>query len=370
MQEKSSRPLSYGSYLRVPELLSIQSPKSTEAGHEAHDELLFIIVHQAHELWFKQILHELNSVSEIFSSQQTDEKMLGAAVSRLTRVTEIQKVLIDHLRILETMTPLDFLEFRDLVSPASGFQSVQFRVLESTLGVKREHPLLANPDSPFVKSLTPDEMKQMSLAESTPSLFQRIQTWLERTPFLETSDGFTFWQEYQNALREHLQRDRQFIANHPLLTTDEKNKQQGEVEKTEAYFQALFDENMHNSLVAQGARRLSLRATHAALFINLYREEPILQLPFRILTLLVDMDELLQQWRAQHAIMVHRMIGIRVGTGGSLGYGYLRSTLDKTKVFADLFNLSTFLLPRSSLPSLPDNLRERLGFSFQTSTDK
>jgi len=83
------------------------------------------------------------------------------------------------------------------------------------------------------------------------------------------------------------------------------------------------------------------------------------------LTLLVDMDELLQQWRAQHAIMVHRMIGIRVGTGGSMGYAYLRSTLDKTKVFADLFNLSTFLLPRSSLPQLPDSLRKNMGFAFQ-----
>ena len=360
-----NRPLSYGSYLRVPELLSIQSPKSVEAGREAHDELLFIIVHQAHELWFKQILHELSSVGKMFASNSVDEKMMGTAVSRLTRVTEIQKVLTDHLRILETMTPLDFLEFRDLVSPASGFQSVQFRILESTLGVRREHPLLANPESPFAKSLTADELKQMHSAESSPSLFELFEKWLERTPFIETNDGFTFWQEYQNALREHLSRDRDFINNHPLLPAEDKAKQLGEVEKTENYFRALFDETLHQQLVQQGVRRLSLRATHAALFINLYREEPILHLPFRLLTLLVDMDELLQQWRAQHAIMVHRMIGIRVGTGGSLGYAYLRATLDKTKLFADLFNLSTFLLPRSSLPSLPQNLKQRLGFVFQ-----
>lgn len=359
------RPLSYGSYLRVPELLSIQSPKSLEAGQEAHDELLFIVVHQAHELWFKQILHELRSVSSLFASEKVDEKRMGVAVSRLTRVTEIQKILIDHLRVLETMTPLDFLEFRDLVSPASGFQSVQFRILESTLGVLREHPLLANPESPFAKSLTAEEFAQMQKAEANASLFQLIERWLERTPFLETSDGFTFWQEYQSALKEHLSRDRKFISNHALLTDAEKQRQLGEAEKTENYFKALFDAAQHESLVQQGVRRLSLRATHAALFINLYREEPILQLPFRLLTLLVDMDELLQQWRAQHAIMVHRMIGIRVGTGGSLGYAYLRSTLDKTKVFADLFNLSTFLLPRSSLPRLPVSLTEKLGFVSQ-----
>jgi tryptophan 2,3-dioxygenase len=365
MDKISSRPLSYGSYLRVPELLNLQSPKSLEHGKEAHDELLFIIVHQAHELWFKQILHELKSFSDMFASGRVDEKMMGTAVARLTRVTEIQKVLIDHLRILETMTPLDFLEFRDMVSPASGFQSVQFRILESTLGVKREHPLLANPESPFAKSLTSDEMNQMQKAEAGQSLFALIEKWLERTPFIETQDGFSFWQEYQNALKLHLSRDREFISKHPLLMSDEKARQLGEVEKTENYFQALFDENLHQQLVEKGVRRLSLRATHAALFINLYREEPILHLPFRLLTLLVDIDELLQQWRAQHAIMVHRMIGIRVGTGGSLGYAYLRATLDKTKVFADLFNLSTFLLPRSSLPALPHNLEQRLGFAFQ-----
>lgn len=365
MNSGSKRPLSYGSYLRVPELLSIQSPKSLEAGREAHDELLFIIVHQAHELWFKQILHELNSVGQIFTSPRVDEKKMGTAVARLTRVTEIEKVLIDHLRILETMTPLDFLEFRDLVSPASGFQSVQFRILESVLGVKREHPLLANPESPFAKSLSSDELEQMRRAEAGPSLFDLVEKWLERTPFIETKDGFSFWHEYQKALQEHLTRDREFISNHPLLSGADKQKQLSEVEKTEHYFQALFEEDRHNTLVEQGVRRLSLRATHAALFINLYREEPILHLPFRLLTLLVDMDELLQQWRAQHAIMVHRMIGIRVGTGGSLGYAYLRSTLDKSKVFADLFNLSTFLLPRSSLPPLPDNLKQRLGFAFQ-----
>lgn len=367
MKTDSNRPLSYGSYLRVPELLSIQTPKSLEAGREAHDELLFIIVHQAHELWFKQILHELKSVGGIFTTQRIDEKMMGTVVARLTRITEIQKVLIEHLRILETMTALDFLEFRDLVSPASGFQSVQFRILESTLGVKREHPLLANPQSPFAKSLSPDELEQMQRAETGESLFALVEKWLERTPFIETKDGFSFWQEYQKALREHLSRDRDFINNHPLLSQDDKSKQLSEVEKTENYFRALFEESRHKELVEQGVRRFSLRATHAALFINLYREEPILHLPFRLLTLLVDMDELLQQWRAQHAIMVHRMIGIRVGTGGSLGYAYLRSTLDKTKVFADLFNLSTFLLPRSSLPPLPEGLKQRLGFAFEES---
>ena len=91
-----------------------------------------------YELWFKQIQHELDDVLDIFSKEYIDEKQIGIAVSRLRRITEIQKVLVDQLNILETMTALDFLEFRHLLSPASGFQSVQFREIENKLGVVPE----------------------------------------------------------------------------------------------------------------------------------------------------------------------------------------------------------------------------------------
>lgn len=131
-------PAYYADYLRLEQLLSAQQPRSAEFGKPAHDEMLFIIVHQAFELWFKQILHELESVCEMFESDFVDEKNLGVAVARLLRITEIQKVMIDQFRILETMTPLDFLEFRDFLSPASGFQSVQFRLIENRLGLLQE----------------------------------------------------------------------------------------------------------------------------------------------------------------------------------------------------------------------------------------
>ena len=130
------RPVTYADYLKIEGLLGLQSPKSNETGMPAHDEMLFIVTHQAHELWFKQILHELGSVVRMFSESTVDEKNMGVCVSRLQRVTDIQKLLIDHIRVLETMTPLDFLEFRDLLSPASGFQSVQFRKIELTLGLE------------------------------------------------------------------------------------------------------------------------------------------------------------------------------------------------------------------------------------------
>ena len=124
-QSKSSG-THYGDYLHLEQLLSAQKPMSgVDKDKPAHDEMLFIVIHQAYELWFKQILHELGSVIPLFEDKSLDERQMGIVVARLTRVTEIQRVLVDQLTILETMTPLDFLDFRDYLVPASGFQSIQ-----------------------------------------------------------------------------------------------------------------------------------------------------------------------------------------------------------------------------------------------------
>jgi tryptophan 2,3-dioxygenase len=131
-------PVYYRDYLQLDKILNAQVPLSAAQGTPGHDERLFIIIHQVYELWFKQIQHELDDVLDIFSKEYIDEKQIGIAVSRLRRITEIQKVLVDQLNVLETMTALDFLEFRHLLSPASGFQSVQFREIENKLGVVPE----------------------------------------------------------------------------------------------------------------------------------------------------------------------------------------------------------------------------------------
>jgi tryptophan 2,3-dioxygenase len=125
--------LSYGSYLKVPELLDLQSLLSDP---HAHDELLFIVVHQAYELWFKEMLFELESVRDRLETRE-----LPAARDLLKRVQAIERVMIDHIGVLETMAPQDFLEFRHNLAPASGFQSVQFRELEFISGLKDERYL-------------------------------------------------------------------------------------------------------------------------------------------------------------------------------------------------------------------------------------
>src|SRR5437667_5573242 len=126
-------PLSYNKYLRVPELIDLQTCLSSPAHH---DELLFITVHQTYELWFKQILHELDAAITLMKEDRTAE-----AAHALRRIVEIEKLLIAQIHILETMTPISFLAFRDQLNPASGFQSMQFREIEFASGHKQENIL-------------------------------------------------------------------------------------------------------------------------------------------------------------------------------------------------------------------------------------
>jgi tryptophan 2,3-dioxygenase len=125
--------LTYGGYLKLPELLSLQHLLSDPP---VHDELLFIVVHQAYELWFKQLLFELESVRDRLFAGDTER-----ARHYLERVHAIERVLIEHIEVLETMSPQDFLAFRDHLAPASGFQSAQFRELEFISGLKDERLL-------------------------------------------------------------------------------------------------------------------------------------------------------------------------------------------------------------------------------------
>ncbi|HLF20751.1 MAG TPA: tryptophan 2,3-dioxygenase family protein [Bacteroidota bacterium] len=358
------KPLYYADYIQLEKLLSSQAPKSVEVGKQAHDEMLFIIVHQVFELWFKEILYELDSIRNIFAQDYIDEKQIGIAVSRLQRITEIQNLLIDQVRVLETMTPLDFLDFRDLLYPASGFQSFQFRLIENKMGLHPEQRMLYNKEA-YYAALSLEHQEMIKRSEREPSLFDLMEKWLGRTPFLDFH-GFNFWDHYRAAVENILACDRDRILSDPLTSEEEKKKQLKELFTNEENFVALLDERKHNELVRQNRRRLSHRAIQAALLIQLYRDEPILHLPFMLLTVLVDIDELFTTWRYRHAIMVHRMIGTKIGTGGSTGYSYLKATVDRYKVFADLFNLSTFLIPRSALLALPKELKKNLGFYYST----
>ena len=293
-------PVDYGEYLKLDALLAGQSPRSAELGRPAHDEMLFIVVHQVYELWFKQILHELDSLLALLRHESVDERSIGVAVSRLQRIVEIEKILVDQLHVLETMTPLDFLDFRDMLVPASGFQSLQFRLIENKLGL-RGADRAAMEKSPVGGKPSAKLLEALRASETSPSLFALVEKWLERTPFLELP-GYAFWESYGEAVREMMRSDRRTIESNATLTDAEKQVQLAQLAQTETAFEAVLDEGAHARLVAEGRRRLSHRATRAALFIHLYRDQPILHLPFRFLTLLVDVDELLSAWRYRRVV--------------------------------------------------------------------
>ncbi|MCB0338674.1 MAG: tryptophan 2,3-dioxygenase [Bdellovibrionales bacterium] len=361
MSKENSR-ITYSSYLALDELLSAQRPISSNWENPAHDEMLFIVVHQVYELWFKLIVNELDSVLAMLRLDHIDEKNIGVAVSRVERIIEIQKILIDQIRVLETMTPLDFLDFRAEFGTASGFQSVQFRIFENKLGLSREGRFLYG-NRPYDSDFNEKQREAVKQSESELSLFSGVQNWLERTPFIKL-DSFNFIDQYKAAVDRILDRDRQKVNNNSSLSPEAKDLALKGIASSEDHFQAIFSREKHSKLREAGHLRFSYEATISALFINLYRDQPILHLPYKFLHSLISLDENLTLWRYNHAVMVMRMLGSKIGSGGSSGYDYLKMTVEKHKIFGDLFNLSTLYIPRSELPSLPKDFEKNLGFYF------
>jgi tryptophan 2,3-dioxygenase len=355
-------PLHYHDYLSLDSLLSAQKRRSEELGLPAHDEYLFITVHQVYELWFKQMLIELEAVLETFASTSVSEQKMLQAHSRLERIVMILKHSLGQIDVLETMTPLDFLDFRDFLFPASGFQSFQFRMLETKLGLRLGDRLQYN-QSPFYKSLSNTQQTEMQKVLQTPSLLDRIENWLARTPFLKDSQ-YEFWKEYKNAVINLFEEDKNIVRMNPRLDDEGKKRSLDMIEQSLKTFNSLFEKNAYDELLKQNYFRLKQEAIHAALFIQLYRDEPVLQVPFKIISSLCDLDEVLTQWRYRHALMAHRMLGKKIGTGGSSGHQYLKDSADQHKIFGDFFNLTTFLIPRSKIPALPEGVKNKMGFNF------
>lgn len=354
--------LDYGNYLKVDEIIALQELVSEQHGKPAHIELLYIVVHQVYELWFKEILHELGSVIAMFEGEYVNEKNIGEAVKRLRRITAIQELLIEQIKVLETMTPLEFLDFRKYLGTASGFQSYQFRMIENRLGL-RPQDRIAYAQKSYLEELSGERRRLVEESEKQTSMFTALANWLERTPFLELS-SFNFVEQYRAAVRRMLDGEERMVSAAPGLSTEQLKFQQDAIAASRKSFEAFLDPSEHQRLLEAGQRRLSHKATIAALFINLYRDEPILQLPFQLLETVIEIDENFTVWRSRHAVMVHRMLGRKVGTGQSSGYDYLKRTVDRYRVFTDLFNVSTFLIPRSELPALPEDLKRELGFHY------
>jgi tryptophan 2,3-dioxygenase len=360
------KPAYYGSYLAVDKLLGLQAPLSLIEGKlHAHDEMLFIIVHQTYELWFKQILHELHACCDVLQQPSVADDNgpdMNVVVHRLRRIVEIWKLLNHQVDVLETMTPVDFLDFRSSLEGASGFQSTQFRQIEATLGLRMENRF--RPDyykHTEIGGFNESDYKVIVEAEKATTLLQLIEQWLVRMPFFED----TFWRGWEDSTHRE--------GDAPAEPADSASADQSSFwnRYRKLYEASLSDRDEKGDLLGKfdemffktGAGDFSPASLRAALFIMLYRDEPLFRLPFALLNTLIEIDEQLGNFRYRHLQMVRRMIGTRIGTGGSSGEQYLQGAVNKNYIFKELAGVITFLIERRNLPQLPRRLHEALRFS-------
>jgi tryptophan 2,3-dioxygenase len=350
----------YGEYLQVDKILAAQQPRSDAAGQGVHDEMLFIQFHQIYELWFKQILFELDDVLKRLSRDVVDENDMQPILTYLGRVVEIFKQTESMVDVLETMPPQSFVDFREHLGTASGFQSAQFRLIETRLGLQRKSRLCVF-HGQFDDNLREESKTAIKAAEKEPTLFDTLDRWLARTPFVNVG-GYTFWKEYRAAVSKMF--EQKIAEAGKALSGDVLKAELDAIERGKQKFESIFDEKQHMKAQEEGRWRMSWKALQAALFITIYRHEPVLQAPYQLLKYVMDVDALLARWRFRHALMVQRMVGMSMGSGGSSGYEYLMNTVQTHRIFTDLFALSTYLIPSHVLPALPKEISKEMDYSY------
>jgi tryptophan 2,3-dioxygenase len=353
------RPVSYWEYLRLDEVLALQGGVERDERALSNDEVLFVSVHQIYELWFKLIHRELVTARDLFITDPVAEQELSGAVRSLKRVSAILRIAADHFEVMETLSTREFLSFRDKLLPASGFQSAQLRQIEILLGLLESERAPIGLQEGWKDALrgkdgksTPALARVESQLADRPTLKDAIDEWLYRTPI----DGCDHQGENAPArLAEFLEA---FLAAHSteIDATAERSasiaKSPEDVQSVRARYEAekasvrtFFAPDERSG----GARRARIRA--AMLFIETYRELPLLAWPREVLDGLVELEQLFVIFRQRHARMVERVIGRRTGTGGSSGVDYLDATT-KYRIFGDLWAIRTLQIRRAAAPAL------------------
>lgn len=341
--------VSYGRYLNLDRILDAQRPGARGGGLRDlahHDEMLFVVVHQVYELWFKQIVHEMTRARDLLAAPLVPERDIPVIVSAFRRVHEIQRLLVDQLSVLETMNPLDFLAFRDALGSASGFQSAQFRELEILMGLS-DADRIEYDGASFERRFGAAELARFAARRKEASFREALERWLERTPVEQE-----FAEVYRRSFHGYVAGQREFHGRNQQLSAQEREAVLRRLDDYERSFQGFLE---------SPRRRVNL----ACLFIAAYREAALLRWPYRLLDAVCEFEEWLRLWRFRHARMVERMIGLRVGTGGSSGVDYLDQTALRYRIFTVVLESRTFLLPRALLPGLAHP--ERYAFAHEVS---
>ena len=355
-------PTTYWDYIRVEEMLALQGGLEETDQNLEDDEVLFITVHQIDELWFKLIIRQLVTVRNMFATPRVPEESLASVVRGLRRIALLFQNVGRHFSLMETMTTRDYLSFRDKLSPASGFQSAQLREIELLLGLEAKLRVPLGHESAYLDALkypdgteSPASRRVAHRMADKPSLKTAIESWLHRTPIQGSSpespeDEATvlgFIEDYLKAHADETRRSRQ-LAQHSGLTADDQAMldRRYEAERTQARA-FLYAED------ADEASRAYVRRVRAAiLFLESYRELPLLTWPREVVAAIVELEQSSLIFRQRHARMVERIIGRRTGTGGSSGVDYLDKTALRYRVFEDVWAVRTILIRNDSLPAL------------------
>jgi len=353
-------PPNYWDYLRLQDLLSLQGGLEDDSSKLMPDELHFIIVHQVFELWFKLVLRELRLARDHLEAPRLAEEAVPHVVHHLRRTNAILSLCREQFGIMETLTPQDFLAFRDKLIPASGFQSFQLREIEFLLGLEdtqREAEAGVDPMA-AIKALAESSQggnhawARIESARAESTLRSCLHAWLYRTPIQgSTPDDPGDAEVVQKFLSDYLKSMQDFDASRLEFFTRVPGAEAGatKIRLEDALASAktfLFAEDL-----PADERQRTMRVRAGLVFIESYRRLPLLAWPRVLVDTIVELEENLVLWRTRHVRMVERVIGRRIGTGGSAGVDYLEQTT-KYRIFTNLWTVRTLLLPASALPTL------------------
>jgi tryptophan 2,3-dioxygenase len=358
----ADRPVTYWDYIKVEQLLGLQTgTQDTEEGL-ANDEVMFVVIHQIDELWFKLGIRELVAVRDLFAQQHVREQSLSSGVRGIRRAALLFSQAAAHFPLMETLTTRDYLAFRDKLYPASGFQSAQMREIELLMGLEESDRISLGHEN-YLQALrnhdgseSPASKRVLARMDDKPTLREALDEWLYRAPI----DGSTpddaddqkrveaFVDAYVEAHARQVKTN-QAVAVKFALTDEDRSRvgkrYDAEIANARAWLKASEVQDP-----TERARRGRIRA--ALVFIESYRELPLLAWPREVLDSIVALEQSFTIFRQRHARMVERVIGRRTGTGGSAGVDYLDNTALKYRVFRDVWATRTMLLRSEALPKL------------------
>jgi tryptophan 2,3-dioxygenase len=356
------KPTAYWDYIKVEELLAMQGGLEPTDANLTNDEVLFITVHQIDELWFKLVLRELVAVRNLFAKAPVPEQALASAARGIRRMSLLFQHVASHFEVMETLTTRDYLAFRDKLNPASGFQSGQLREVEVLLGLPDGDRIPLGSEHSYMNALRSHDgsksaayLRVEARLADKPTMLEAINDWLYRTPIQGSTPDQQGDAERVRAFLDSYCAAQARCADEALANAKATALSSADAERLEKRYEreiASARAFLHAEDVAEEQRERTARVRAAIVFIESYRELPLLAWPRVIVDELVAFEQAFVIFRQRHARMVERIIGRRTGTGGSSGVDYLDQTALRYRIFREIWAVRSLLVREPALPPL------------------